>query len=97
MFGFAFYRNFKYKMVTHARVFSLKPKFEISHNQWLFLANSFHFINNYYWYEKMCTWAKVKETEISLPTKNWKIDFDFMENFIEELEKEKNREITELF
>lgn len=31
----------------------------------------------------------IAQTEISLPTKNWKIDFDFMENFIEELEKEK--------
>lgn len=32
MFGCAFYRSFPYKMVTHARVFSLKPKFEINHN-----------------------------------------------------------------
>jgi ankyrin repeat protein len=30
-----------------------------------------------------------KNTEISLPTKNWKIDFEFMESFIEKLEKEK--------
>jgi len=28
-------------------------------------------------------------SEVRLPTKNWKIDFNFMENFIEELEKEK--------
>lgn len=27
--------------------------------------------------------------EVQLPTKNWEIDFEFMENFIEELEKEK--------
>ncbi len=89
MFWFAFYRNFKYKMVTHARVFSLNPKFKISDNQWLFLANSFHFMNWYFGYEKMCTWQKIKEKEISLPIKNWKIDFDFMESFIEGLEKEK--------
>jgi len=31
----------------------------------------------------------IGKTEISLPTKKWKIDFDFMEKFIEELEKEK--------
>jgi len=45
MFGNAFFRQFKYKMVTHARVFSLKPKFKITEKQGLFLANSFHFLN----------------------------------------------------
>ena len=30
MFGNSFYRKFKYKMVTHARVFSLIPKFNMS-------------------------------------------------------------------
>ncbi len=89
MFWFAFYRPYKYKLVTHARVFWLKSKFKISDNQWLFLANAFHFLNNYFGYEKMCTWAKIKEEDIQLPTKNWKIDFDFMESFVEELEKEK--------
>lgn len=39
MFGNAFYRQFKYKMVTHARVFSLEPKFKISDRQGLFLSN----------------------------------------------------------
>ena len=28
MFGNAFYRDTEYKMVTHARVFALSPKFE---------------------------------------------------------------------
>ena len=113
MFGFAFFRSFKYKIVTHARVFSLKPKFEISENQGLFLANSFHFMNKNFGYENMCLWTKIKEEKIQLPIKNEKninkvtdvsevnnvnkglqplvqnIDFDFMESFIEELEKEK--------
>lgn len=93
MFGFAFYRQFKYKMVTHARVFSLKPKFKITENQGLFLSNSFHFINKKFGYENMCSWLKIKKEKIQLPIKNGKIDFEFMETFIAELEAER---ITEL-
>lgn len=86
MFGNTFYRQFKYKMVTHARVFSLKPKFEITENQGLFLANAFHFLNKKFGYENMCSWTKIKSEKIKLPTKNGKIDFEFMESFIAELE-----------
>jgi hypothetical protein len=93
MFGFAFYRQFKYKMVTHARVFSLKPKFQITEKQGLFLANSFHFLNKLFGYENMCSWTKIKNLEIQLPTKNNQIDFDFMENFISELEIERINEL----
>lgn len=93
MFGFVFYRQFKYKMVTHARVFSLKPKFEISKKQGLFLANSLHFLNKKFGYENMCSWEKIKNEKIQLPTKNGKIDFDFMEQFIAELEAERIAEL----
>jgi len=93
MFGFVFYRQFKYKMVTHARVFSLKPKFEISKKQGLFLANSLHFLNKKFGYENMCSWEKIKSEKIQLPTKNDKIDFDFMEQFIAELEADRIAEL----
>lgn len=93
MFGNAFYRQFKYKMVTHARVFSLKPKFKITENQCLFLSNSFHFFNKKFGYENMCSWVKIKYETIQLPIKNGKIDFDFMENFIAELEAERLAEL----
>lgn len=93
MFGFVFYRQFKYKMVTHARVFSLKPKFEMSKKQGLFLANSLHFLNKKFGYENMCSWEKIKYEKIQLPTKNGKIDFDFMEKFIAELEAERIAEL----
>ena len=39
MFGYAFYRSFNYKMVTHARVFSLTPKNKITENQGMFLES----------------------------------------------------------
>lgn len=93
MFGFAFYRHFNYKMVTHARVFSLKPKFTVSDRQGLFLANAFHFLNKKFGYENMCSWEKIKNEKIQLPTKDGRIDFEFMESFIAELEA---RHIAEL-
>lgn len=89
MFGFAFFRPFKYKMVTHARVFSLKSKFEISENQGLFIANSFHFLNKKFGYENMCSWVKIENEKIQLPIKDDQIDFEFMENFIAELKAER--------
>ena len=87
--GFAFYRNFKYKIVTHARVFVLKPKFEITQKQGLFLTNSLHFINQKFGYENMCSWTKMKDYKIQLPTKNGEIDFGFMEELVGRIESYK--------
>lgn len=89
MFGFVYYRQFSYKMVTHARVFSLKPKFSISERQGIFLVNCLQFLNKKFGYENMCSWEKIKSEKIQLPVKNGKIDFDFMESFIAELEAER--------
>ena len=95
MFGAVFFRQFKYKMVTHARVFSLKTKFKITDNQGLFLANSLHFLNKKFGYENMCSWSKIKSDKIQLPTKNGKIDFEFMDNFIQELETERIKNVEQ--
>ncbi len=95
MFGAIFYRQFKYKMVTHARVFSLKPKFGITDNQGIFLSNSLHFLNKKFGYENMCSWVKIKSEKIQLPIKNGKIDFDFMENFIANLETERIKKLDD--
>lgn len=106
MFGCAFYRQFEYKMVTHARVFSLKTLFEISDNQGIYLACSLGFLRFLFGYENMCSWEKIKNFKIQLPLKeksldfsnpcdNIKnIDFDFMESFIRELEEERIRELN---
>ncbi|GAA7335228.1 restriction endonuclease subunit S [Helicobacter pylori] len=94
MFGCAFYRSFPYKMVTHARVFSLKPKFEINHKIGLFLSTLFFGYPKKFGYENMCSWAKIKNDKAILPLKpnaNTQtlddIDFHFMEKFIAELEQ----------
>lgn len=85
MFGNAFYRQFDYKMVTHARVFSLEANYNITERQGLFLANSFCYLSNEFGFDNMCSWEKIKTKPIQLPYKNGKIDFDFMESFIAEL------------
>ncbi|WRG38280.1 restriction endonuclease subunit S [Helicobacter pylori] len=94
MFGCAFYRSFPYKMVTHARVFSLKPKFEINHKIGLFLSTLFFGYPKKFGYENMCSWANIKNDKVILPLKPTAntqtledIDFDFMEQFIAELEQ----------
>ncbi len=94
MFGCTFYRSFPYKMVTHARVFSLKPKFEINHKIGLFLSTLFFGYPKKFGYENMCSWAKIKNDKVILslkPTAKTQtlddIDFDFMEKFIAELEQ----------
>ncbi|MCQ2889802.1 restriction endonuclease subunit S [Helicobacter pylori] len=93
MFGCAFYRSFPYKMVTHARVFSLKPKFEINHKIGLFLSTLFFGYPKKFGYENMCSWVKIKNDKVILPLKPTAntqtledIDFTFMEKFIAELE-----------
>ncbi|MFB1300234.1 restriction endonuclease subunit S [Helicobacter pylori] len=94
MFGCAFYRSFPYKMVTHARVFSLKPKFEINHKIGLFLSALFFGYPKKFGYENMCSWAKIKNDKVILPLKPTAnaqtledVDFTFMEKFIAELEQ----------
>lgn len=94
MFGCPCYRQFQYKMVTHARVFSLKPVLALTHNQGLFLSNSLKFLSREFGYENMCSWEKIKTKTIKLPQYNGKIDFDFMENFIAELEAQRYTELA---
>jgi len=93
MFGAAFYRQFDYKMVTHARVFSLQPKKMVSNSQGLFMVNSLHFLSSMFGYENMCSWSKIKDETIQLPARNGEIDYEFMDRFIAEL---KARRIAEL-
>ena len=93
MFGYAFYRPFKYKLVTHARVFSLIPHIKVTDNQGIFLANAFHFLHYKFGYENMCSWKKIKDEKIQLPTKDNQIDFEFMESFVAELEAQRVAEL----
>ena len=94
MFGSAFYRQFPYKMVTHARVFSLKPRFDITDRQGIFIANTLSYLYHHFGYENMCSWEKIKDRQIELPLNaNGEVDFAFMEEFVRELERERLREL----
>lgn len=93
MFGYAFYRGFKYKMVTHARVFSLEAKFKLTESIGIFIVSTFHFLNSKFGYENMCSWEKIKNEYIKLPTKNGEIDFAFMESFITDIEVQRVAEL----
>ena len=93
MFGNAFYRQFDYKMVTHARVFSLTANFSITERQGLFLTNSFCYLSKEFGFDNMCSWEKIKAKKIQLPCKDDKIDFDFMESFIAELQAQRIAEL----
>ena len=94
MFGNVFYRQFRYKMVTHARVFSLTPIISITDRQGLFLVNSLKYLRKEFSYNNMCSWEKIKSKYIKLPIKNNHIDFDFMEKFMAELESERLKRLS---
>lgn len=94
MFGTVFYRVYHYKMVTHARVFSLSPKFEVNNKQGTFIATALSRICLGFGYENMCSWVKIRDKKVQLPTRKGKIDFEFMEKFIAELNASRLAELN---
>ena len=98
MFGNVYYRDFPYKMVTHARVFSLSFKNkQVSSRAALFISSCMQFLNQKFSYSDMASWEKIKKQGIAiyLPTKNNQIDFDYMEERIRVLEEERIRVLEE--
>lgn len=67
MFGKCYYRYEPYKMVTHARVFALFPKYEISDEIGLFIETSLNKVLDKFSYSNMCSWSKIKDLRILLP------------------------------
>lgn len=83
MFGNVFYRPYKYKMVTHARVFALIPKFDMSNQIGLFMTTVFFYLKEKYSYSNMCSFSKIKNEKIKLPAIDKDTpDFDYMEKAI---------------
>lgn len=72
----------------------IKSKFSISENILNFFASSIYkSIKPKFGYDNKAVWGKVKKEKIELPTKNGKIDFDFMESFISELDAQRIAEL----
>ena len=95
MFGKCTYRPDCYKMVTHARVFSLKCLFDdFDEKSGLYITTMLQKLVNGFSYSNMCSWNKIKDLSIKLPVKeSEEIDWEYMQERITELEQER---ITEL-
>ncbi|OOF63412.1 restriction endonuclease subunit S [Rodentibacter pneumotropicus] len=87
--GATFYQNKEFTVLQDA--YAIKWKYTndlLTDNQYLFLTGSISkaIYGNYEWTNK-AGWERIKENKILLPIKNLtQIDFDFMENFISQLE-----------
>ena len=97
MFGNCYFRPFEYKMVTHARVFSLSLKDgQLTPETGLYICTMFNWLRSKYNYSNMCSYNKIKAESIQLPVKpgtdevNYTeddIDWAYMESYIHELEE----------
>ena len=89
MFGNAYYRDFAYKMVTHARVFSLELKEGIlTDGAGLYICSKLKHLTELFSYNNMCSFNKIKSLSIELPIKSDETpDFDYMERYIRAMEK----------
>lgn len=67
MFGNAFYRDTEYKMVTHARVFALSPKFKMTESSGLYMTSCMSYLTKKFAYSNMCSWNKIQDLPICLP------------------------------
>lgn len=89
MFGNANFRDYKYKMVTHARVFSLSMNNRVmSKEEGLYFTTIFNKFKKNFSYSDMASWNKIKNIEIILPIdKNSNIDYEFINHYIKVQEK----------
>ena len=72
----------------------IKPKNVVTRNQLIFFSKCIEkSIQLKYGYENKAGWEKVKKEKIKLPQKEGKIDYQFMENFIAELEQARIAEL----
>lgn len=93
--GATFYQNKEFTVLQDAYAIQwIYDKRLISDNQYLFLTGAISktIYGNYEWTNK-AGWERIKNDTIQLPVKNGSIDFDFMENFIAELEAQRIAEL----
>lgn len=94
MFGYVYYRDFPYKLVTHGRVMSLASNIIKNREVGLYLTSSLSYLSNVFGYNNMATWKKLQGKELELPvTPAGEPDFEYMTIRIRELEAERIREL----
>ena len=91
--GSAFYQKENFSASDHVEI--LRPKFEISENIALYFVTMLNRMARVldYSYGKKRSQRALKVETILLPTLGGKINFSFMEKFIEELERERVEEL----
>lgn len=84
MFGNAFFRSIPYKMVTHARVFTIsKQQSPMFVEEGLYLTTQLFYFNQIFGYDEMASWEKIKDIEIKFPINSaGEIDYDFIKHFV---------------
>ena len=89
MFGKCTYRADHYKMVTHARVFSLSCLFDdFDEKSGLYITTVLQKLVNGFSYSNMCSWNKIKDLSLKLPVRESEgIDWEYMEKYIRAIEK----------
>lgn len=94
MFANSFYRNYEFSaddnilvLIDKNKILSKAKPFIVSNINWV--------LSSKYNYWKQYRLNSFEKTEISLPAKNWKIDFEFMENFINQIENAKIQKLDE--
>ncbi len=93
--GATFYQNKEFTVLQDS--YAIKWKYtddSLTDNHYLYLTASISntIFGNFEWTNK-AGWERIKSERIYLPTKNGKINFDFMEYFIAELEQERINEL----
>ena len=93
--GATFYQNKEFTVLQDAYAISFKGEYIPNDNKYLFLTSAItkSIYGSFAWTDK-AGWEKVKKEFIQLPTKNGKIDFEFMNAYISELEEERISELS---
>ena len=96
MFGLAWYRDFAYKMATHAHVFSLSTLNSLSQNCLLYLVGAMFYLKQKYNYNNMCNWSKMQQDSLLLPVlENGQFDTAYMDAYISALKKLVIKDVVE--
>lgn len=87
MFGKAFYQDKPYHCVSHGRVNILEPIVHMSEYSMRFIALAIESVSlKKYEFNEMCTGTKLLKDEIYLPSKNNKPDWEYMDNYMKNIE-----------
>ena len=94
-FGKAFYQPYDFTVFQDSYAFKFKDDNIDIQKIHYFITTSLNKIYSKYNWGNKSGWNKIKEEKIKLPTKDGKIDFNFMKSLISELEEERISELEE--